>query len=85
MTSVRLQSECSVPQAAQVAHRLTIGVSSQVGLVQDRFFKLRIRDDAFRPDYCGSERTDGYRDESASERGRKLVLNGRRCMRHWRT
>src|SRR4051794_12604504 len=47
MATIRLQSECRVAQATQIAHGLPILDASKLRIVEDRFFEFGVRDLTF--------------------------------------
>jgi hypothetical protein len=72
MTAVGPQGESRVPQAAQVAHGLTISWAAQVRAFQDRFFELGVGDLAIRQCMRESYRSD---EGSREEEGRQFHIS----------
>src|SRR5437588_9389714 len=56
MPPVGTQRECGVPQAAQIAHRLTVIRTAKLGALQDSFFELCVCDLAFRRSGCNAQK-----------------------------
>src|SRR5215211_1546336 len=56
MTSIGPERKGSVAQAAQVAHALAISRIAKLGLLQDRFFELGVRDLALRHGWRDADR-----------------------------
>ena len=66
MAPIGLEGESSVPQAAQVAHGLTIGSPAKLGLLQDRFFEFGVGDLAVRHGFRDAERAqESEREENS--------------------
>src|SRR5687768_4365562 len=66
MAPVRPEGNRRVAQVAQVAHRLTIGTSAELRLLQDRLFELGVADLAICHSRCCPDRThESCRDESS--------------------
>src|SRR6185503_8875512 len=56
IAAIRPKRECGVPQAAQIAHGLTICGPAKMRIVQDRLFQLGVSDMALRHRRCGASR-----------------------------